>query len=96
MTARDAPTVGVDVGATNVRAALVAPDGRILAAERQALGDERPPERVAAVVSECVDRVRSKSDVPPAGLGVGVAGQVDADKGVVRFCLLYTSDAADE
>ena len=43
----DAPVLGVDLGGTNARVALVAPDGTVLRAERRATAELARPEDLA-------------------------------------------------
>jgi glucokinase len=77
--------VGVDLGATKVASALVGADGRVL---RRSYRLIRAAEGPSAVVEDVVSGVRACLDAgrpAPSGLGIGVAGQVDADTGVVRF-----------
>ncbi len=75
------PTVGVDVGGTNVRAAVVAADGSVVADARA----PRPADWGAAVatIADLVRRLR-KDDPAAAAVGVGAAGLVDAD-GTLRY-----------
>ncbi|HET6921622.1 MAG TPA: ROK family protein [Anaeromyxobacteraceae bacterium] len=78
--------LGIDLGGTNVRAALVAPDtGRIVAARKAALAD-RAPEAVAAAAAQAAREAAAAAGVEPAalgGAGVGVAGQCLGSSGVV-------------
>ncbi len=75
------PTVGVDVGGTNVRAAVVGADGSVAAEVRAA----RPADWGAAIdtVADLVRQLRKEGPEVPA-VGVGVAGLVD-DDGVLRY-----------
>lgn len=75
--------VGVDLGGTRIRTAVVDPDGRVV----QSHGDATDVEGGAAKVAE--DVVRSVRQCVPdlkqvRALGVGVAGQVDTRTGIVR------------
>ncbi|HYG69194.1 MAG TPA: ROK family protein [Anaeromyxobacteraceae bacterium] len=78
--------VGVDLGGTNARAAVVDPDtGEIVAAHKEPLR-ERSPERVVEVVRHVIEEATHAAGVPPRGdgvLGVGVAGQVLGSTGLV-------------
>ena len=74
-------TVGVDIGGTSVRAAVVDPSGRIVAATRAAT-----PHTVAEsydVLATLVDELRSQNDI--AAVGLAVAGFVSADRRRVMF-----------
>ena len=80
---------GVDLGGTKILAAIVAPDGRIVARAKKATskkGDESPPtviDRIAACVKEAV----AAAGIPLEELkavGIGAPGPVDLATGVLR------------
>lgn len=77
-------TVGVDIGGTKVEATLVDTEGRVIASCRRDSGAHL---EVAAIVSElarCVDELREQAGGREIGAaGMGVAGQIDPDSGVV-------------
>lgn len=77
--------LGCDLGATNLRVALVTEAGEILTSAREALED-RAPEAVATEFRRLAESVlglakRSLDEV--AGVGIGLAGQVLGESGVV-------------
>jgi glucokinase len=79
--------VGVDLGGTNVRAAVVAADGRLLCppiqqASEGAAGVAGTTERIVRTVQ---DALRAAGVSAPGALGLAVPGVVDAATGVVRF-----------
>lgn len=78
--------LGVDLGGTNARAAVVDCDtGEIVSSHKEPLRD-RAPERVADVVLHAVAEAAGAADLAPAAcgrIGVGVAGQVLGATGVV-------------
>ncbi len=76
--------IGVDLGGTKVEVAAVDSRGNILRRVRRPTEVQGGP---AAVKQEIFDLVRevSKDSPTPAGVGVGVAGQVGADTGMVHF-----------
>lgn len=78
--------LGVDLGGTNARAAVVdAATGRIVAARKELL-IERGPEPVARTVAALVRGAAADAGVEPASLGtvgVGVAGQCLGMTGIV-------------
>jgi glucokinase len=78
--------LGVDLGGTNARAAVVDTDtGEIVAAHKEPLRDRSPP-RVVEVVSHALREAASAAGVDLAGVrsvGVGVAGQCLGATGVV-------------
>ncbi len=76
--------IGIDLGATEIAAALVERSGRSLAS-RQALtqaadGAADVIERIAALAAE----LGALAPAPVLGVGIGSPGQVDALQGVVR------------
>ncbi len=76
--------LGIDLGGTNARAALVDRDsGTVLRLERHVL-DGRSPEDVVAVVTRAARAAAGEGGVPSLGrVGMGVAGQVLGASGVV-------------
>jgi glucokinase len=81
VSATDDLWIGVDLGGTNVRAALVAADGRVLARARR---ETRAAEGVDATIGRIVgaiEEVRAGSRV--AGVGIGSPGPLDSRRGVV-------------
>jgi glucokinase len=78
--------LGVDLGGTNARAAVVDRDsGEIVAAHKEPLRD-RTPARVVEVVHHAIGEAAAAAGIDPARLpsvGVGVAGQCLGATGVV-------------
>ncbi|HEX9050131.1 MAG TPA: ROK family protein [Anaeromyxobacter sp.] len=78
--------LGVDLGGTNARAAVVdVSSGEIVAAHKEPLRD-RSPARVVEVVRHALREAALAAGVPPEGagrVGVGVAGQCLGATGVV-------------
>lgn len=77
--------VGVDLGGTNVRAALIARDGSILGqARRPSLQEHLASATLGQIAETCEDAMREsgvdKSDV--LGVGIGLPGIMDTDTGV--------------
>jgi glucokinase len=78
--------IGVDLGGTKVEVAAVDARGRIHRRLKQPTDVIGGPERIIADIVGMARQLReSDPSSPPAGLGVGVAGQVSAVTGVVRF-----------
>jgi glucokinase len=75
-------TVGVDMGGTNVRAAVVDPEGKVLAKTRR----DTPADDVEAIREVVVDIVSELArDHPVEAVGIGAAGFVDAARSTVLF-----------
>lgn len=77
-------SIGLDVGGTFTKAALVAGSGRVL---REARLPTRPEEGPAAFVGRVMELLSGwkASGARPAALGLGIAGDVDSEKGLLRF-----------
>lgn len=76
--------IGVDLGGTNLRAAAIDADGRILARISEPVNFEAGPEQVAGEIARVVGAVRQQVGGPGLlGVGLGVPGYIDIDAGVV-------------
>jgi glucokinase len=74
--------IGIDIGGTKVGALLISEDGEVLAEERA----DTPRDDVDAtleVVYRLADLLGERDQ--PAAIGVGAAGMVDAEAGMLRF-----------
>lgn len=72
--------VGVDIGGTNIRSALVK-DGRIIRRMKLPTRVERGVKGVIGQIKAAINPFIGQAE----GIGVGVAGIIDSKKGVVRF-----------
>ena len=78
--------IGVDLGGTKVEVAMVDARGRILQRLKQPTEVAGGPEGIIAEIAGMVRQLREPGlPSAPIGLGVGVAGQITAAGGVVRF-----------
>ena len=78
--------IGVDLGGTKVEVAVVNAGGKILQRLKQPTNVETGPERIMAAIAGMVQQLQDRGPkTPPAGVGVGVAGQINAATGLVRF-----------
>ncbi len=78
--------LGIDLGGTNVRAALVDRDGGRIVASRKSVLADRAPEAVARAAAEAAREAAAEVGADPArlhGAGVGLAGQCLGSSGVV-------------
>ena len=78
--------LGVDLGGTNARAALVDPASGAVVAVHKLAHSERTPGAVVATIAAAVREVAREAGVDPGGLGtagVGVAGQCLGSTGTV-------------
>ncbi|WP_369371301.1 ROK family protein [Promicromonospora sp. Populi] len=74
-------TVGVDIGGTKIRAAVVTPDGEVLASATAPTPSGG--EVMLDVAADLVTRVTASAGVPVSAVGVGAAGVVDPRTGEV-------------
>jgi glucokinase len=77
--------LGVDLGGTKIKVALVDGGGSILRDRRLATDAEGGPEAVRRQIVTACRELLGNGEPNPLGLGIGVAGQIGAADGVVRF-----------
>jgi glucokinase len=75
----------VDLGGTNIHAALGSADGRIVAEEKTPTASHEGPVRVLARIAGLVNALAERTGARPCSLGVGVPGLVDVQRGVTKF-----------
>ncbi|MBN8231125.1 ROK family protein [Corallococcus macrosporus] len=76
------PTLGIDLGGTFARAAVVDGKGEILASAKVAVQD-RKPQGVVETIAQAAEQAVKTSGVKVDGCGVGAAGQIHKDTGVI-------------
>lgn len=72
--------IGMDLGGTNARAAVVDERGRVVSSHRQQL-EKNDPESAADALAFCVEQAIARSMLHPSacvGYGAGLAGQLEA------------------
>lgn len=74
-------TIGIDVGGTSLRAAVVTPDGRIL--DRERVPTPGSVEALEDALESVVSRLRSRH--PVSAVGLAVAGFLDENRSFLRF-----------
>ncbi len=72
--------VGVDIGGTNIKSALVE-NGKIKKKRKLPTKANLGPERVIVQIKSAIKPFITKA----AGIGIGIAGIIDSQKGIVRF-----------
>lgn len=75
-------TLGVDLGGTNARAAVVDEQGRIMAVSKTVLVD-RSPGAVVEAIAQAAAAAVEQAGAPVKAAGVGAAGQLRGDTGVM-------------
>jgi glucokinase len=82
--AMSAYSIGVDLGGTNLRAAAIDSDGRLLTRVSTEAHYQAGPERVADDIAQMVETVRSSlGETGLRGVGIGVPGYIDIAAGIV-------------
>src|SRR5260221_2781737 len=78
-------TIGVDLGATKIEIALVDGDGKIVQRKRHLTEARQGPAHIVRALASSIGAA-IPTDVASGviGLGIGVAGQVDTEAGIVR------------
>lgn len=79
-------SIGVDIGGTNITVALVTEKGKIIRKirfpTRVEEGKAKIIKRIVKALDEVMKGLRSNSI---EGIGIGAAGDIDQDRGIVRF-----------
>src|SRR5437588_12321173 len=84
---RDELYLGIDLGGVSVRAAVVDAAGHVLGQEKHRLLSREPPQ-VAEAVLRAAKTACGAAGMPfteMKGMGLGVAGMIDRETGVVRI-----------
>ncbi len=77
-------TLGVDLGGTKVKTALVDGNGQTLLIQTYSTHPEKGPQGIVADLITCIDGLLHKTRQEVQAIGIGIAGQVDFE-GVVHF-----------
>ncbi|WP_201714352.1 ROK family protein [Rossellomorea arthrocnemi] len=76
--------IGIDVGGTGVKGAVVQKDGTILHQEKVSTDISNGREGILGSIFQVIDLLMKK-DGTISGIGIGTAGRVDPDKGTVVY-----------
>jgi glucokinase len=82
--------IGVDLGGTSIRAGVVNPKGEVLALEKRKTHPELGVEGVFDRLTGAIERAMKNAGVKAkavGGIGVGVPGPIDTEKGIVRLAV---------
>lgn len=75
----------VDLGGTNISAALGDASGKVLAEAKEPTQSYEGSDAVLARIGRLVNQLAQQTGVRPAALGIGVPGLVDVDRGITKF-----------
>ncbi len=78
-------SIGVDLGGTKLEVAHIDAQGRVRQRLRKATNIKGGPSAIIEDIIGYIWTLREVAETPPAGVGVGVAGQVEKDSGNVIF-----------
>ena len=81
-------SLGVDLGGSNIRAALVDGTGALTASSKTVVGPDRDPAAIVARTAQLVSRLVGDNGLTLAGLrgvGVGLAAQIRGESGMVAL-----------
>ena len=77
--------IGVDLGGTKTETALVDAQGQITGRQRTPTEAAKGPDHVIETIVSMVEtHYLRNADLPVCAIGIGVAGQVDSEQGIVR------------
>lgn len=78
--------LGVDCGGTNIKMALVKENGEIVKSKLEAIQYKESPEKVIGKIAKSLKCFLRDCKIKEIrNIGVGIAGDVDQEKGIVRF-----------
>lgn len=77
--------IGIDLGGTKIEMARVNCDGTYSQRRTRLTMAAREPAAIKKEIIVCIKDMMKEANLPPAGIGVGLAGQIDPQKGSVRF-----------
>lgn len=78
--------IGVDVGGTNITAGIIDKKNKVVARNKIDTEADGGPKHVIQRICQCIDELIDKADVSRddlCGIGLGIPGAVDVDKGTV-------------
>ena len=77
-------TLGVDIGGTKIDSALVDASGKIIASHYRLIDPDKDPDKVISDIGDSLESCLRESGCRASALGIGVAGQIDKERGIVR------------
>ncbi|HAV10228.1 MAG TPA: ROK family protein [Dehalococcoidia bacterium] len=78
-------TVGIDLGGSKVDISIVASDGTVITSSKHPTYAHKGPQEVIASVIIAIETLFRETSRKADIIGVGVAGQIDKESGIVRF-----------
>ena len=84
MADKQAFTVGVDLGGTKIKTAVINADGEVVTSHKRPTGADRPAEEVIRDIVLSATACINEAHVQVQALGIGIAGQVDTEAGILH------------
>src|SRR3990167_357782 len=75
--------IGIDVGGTHLRAALVDRKGTVSCSRKTLVGSNRRPEEIVSLIQKEILSIEKEAETKVPVVGVGLPGIVSADLGIV-------------
>lgn len=78
--------VGIDIGGTKIAAGLVTPSGKIIGRAKAPTPKNASPAKIIRIISDLLEEMLDSCDCQKkglAGIGIGVPGIVDTEKGAI-------------
>ncbi len=82
---RNILTLGVDLGGTKIETALVDVEGNIITTEKHLTHPNKGADGIIEDIVQCIKNCLGRSSQQSDRVGVGVAGQVHKENGVIHF-----------
>lgn len=80
---QDSLALGIDVGGTKIKAALVDSRGQIVESNRQPTNADQGPDRGVETIVRSARKLLESASTPVETVGVGIAGQVNKTEGIL-------------
>lgn len=77
--------IGIDIGGTNTKLLVTDEKGNIITVFRFPTQPEKGPDNFVSRLAEAVAKLKAESGVNPSAIGIGIAGDVDPEKGIMRY-----------
>jgi len=77
--------IGIDIGGTNTKLLVADEKGNIVSVSRFPTEAEKGPENFIKRLAAAVAEIKNECPEPPSAIGIGAAGDVDPEKGILRY-----------
>lgn len=77
--------VGIDIGGTKISIGVIDRKGSLLAGKKFSTDISKGPESIVEQMAQSLEELLQEIHLPLEQIGIGMAGQVDSEKGIVNF-----------